>query len=138
LALAALPGLALAGAPAASAAARPGTAALPRLPACNGKLVLRPKSFVLACADANAYLVSIRWSAWTASAATGTSTFVLNDCTPNCAAGKFHDYPATTRLSRPRPTKHGELFSLVKVTYRSGASTEHYDLDLSSIPVFRS
>jgi len=91
---------------------------------------------VLACADANAHLTSISWSAWTARGATGRSTLVLNDCRPNCAAGRFHGYLATARLSRPRRTAHGELFSLIQVAYRSGGATRHYDLDLSSFPVF--
>jgi hypothetical protein len=59
---------------------------------------VRPASIVLACADANFYVDKIRWSNWGPRSATGLGTGHQNDCTPYCAAGKFHAYPLSIRL----------------------------------------
>ncbi len=67
---------------------------------CEHKPRVRPASIVVACADANFYVDHIRWSSWRATGATGRGTAHLNDCTPNCAAGHFHAFPITVRLSK--------------------------------------
>jgi hypothetical protein len=52
----------------------------------------RPTEIVLACADGNAYVNHIHWTAFGGATARGTGTYVFNTCTPNCAAGTFkHD-----------------------------------------------
>jgi len=66
---------------------------------CAHKPVMRPASIVFACADANFYADHLHWTAWTASGATARGTGHQNDCTPNCAAGRFHSFPITVRLS---------------------------------------
>jgi hypothetical protein len=93
------------------------TSGLPEVLSCGGTAQLKPSSIVLACADANALLKSIRWTAWSPVSATGIATFVENTCEPNCAAGKFVSYPATVRLSKPSQTKLGLLFSSISYTY---------------------
>jgi hypothetical protein len=61
---------------------------------------VRPASIVIACADANLYATRLHWRRWTATDAVATGTGHRNDCTPNCAAGHFHTFPITIRLSR--------------------------------------
>ncbi len=73
--------------------------------------VVRPRSIVVACADANFYLTRMHWATWTASGATGTAVGHQNDCTPNCAAGHFHTYPATVTLSKPRSCDGHKVFT---------------------------
>ncbi len=64
------------------------------LPNCLGKPTVRPASVVLACADANFGLKKLSWIGWGGARAAATGTAYANDCTPNCAAGHFHDYVA--------------------------------------------
>jgi hypothetical protein len=64
------------------------------------KAQVRPGSFTLTCADGNDYLSHLSWSSWSASSASGTGTNLVNDCTPYCAAGKFHSYPADVKFWR--------------------------------------
>ena len=64
--------------------------------------VVRPRSIVVACADGNFYLTGIRWSTWGSARAAGAGTGHQNDCTPNCAAGHFHTYPAMVTLTKPK------------------------------------
>ncbi|HLI39075.1 MAG TPA: hypothetical protein VKV80_17305 [Streptosporangiaceae bacterium] len=89
------------------AAARHGRAALTAKAAsstrtvvvsCPGKAQVRPGGFVLACADGNDYLTGLSWTSWTPDLASAKGTEHLNDCTPDCAQGKFHTYPALTVL----------------------------------------
>ena len=80
---------------------------------------VRPRSIVAACADANLYFTGLRWSTWSASRAVGTGIAHQNDCTPNCAAGRFHTYPAHVTLTAPRAC--GGKRELTKLTYRFAA-----------------
>ena len=48
-----------------------------------------PTTIVLACADANASLVDLTWSAWTQGSATATGQYTRNTCVPDCAEGTF-------------------------------------------------
>jgi hypothetical protein len=78
---------------------------------CPGQHALvRPKSIILTCADGNAYFAKLAWTSWTPGLASAKGTLVLNDCTPYCAAGHFHRYPAIVVLwgSRAVPGHPGE------------------------------
>jgi hypothetical protein len=101
---------------------------LPALLSCSGKRLVRPTGMVvIACADANAELRSTHWSSWTASAASGTTDWALNLCTPTCAASKITDFPdSSVRLSQPTKTSHGVVFEKVTVHYRLHGKTETY------------
>jgi len=92
-------------------------AGLPRVLDCAGKAVYEPSSYVLACADANTYFQSLHWSSWTAGTASASGTYVANDCQPSCAAGHFHKYPGTVRLSLPKLTPYGRLFTQMRYSY---------------------
>jgi hypothetical protein len=67
---------------------------------CEHRPRVRPKAIVIACADANFAIDHIRWSSWTRTRAVGTGTAHENNCKPNCAAGRFHSFPITVRLSK--------------------------------------
>jgi hypothetical protein len=85
-----------------SHAAKPRPVAKPVVFNCT-KAQVKPGSFTLTCADGNDYLSHLSWSSWSASSASGTGTNLVNDCTPYCAAGKFHSYPADVNFWRAMP-----------------------------------
>ena len=95
----------------ASAPARAtGTALIQRAPAaetvvvnCLFKTQTRPSWFILTCADAGDSLTSLHWVSWGSGAAFATGIERINDCTPDCAAGKFINYPVLVNLWRPEP-----------------------------------
>lgn len=99
---------ALVAALAAAAAGASGAAPLPGFVGCRAftsaqpRPVVRPRSIVAACADANLYFTGLRWSSWTATRAAATGVAHQNDCTPSCAAGRFHTYRARVTLWAPR------------------------------------
>lgn len=76
-------------------------AAVTVLTGCAHHPVVRPATVVFACGDGNFYATGLHWSHWGASDAEAKGVGHQNDCTPNCAAGKFHTYPLSVRLSRP-------------------------------------
>ena len=43
-------------------------------------------------------LTGLHWTSWTSHLASGYGTYFLNDCTPTCAGGHFHTYPALVAL----------------------------------------
>src|SRR5579875_1668943 len=108
--------------------------AVPSVLTCAGKKVVKPASYVLACADANAYFSSVHWLSWGRASATATATLVQNTCAPTCAAGKFIRYPAKLSLSKPKMTKLGLLFSVVNYSYTVSQSTA---LPLTTLPSAR-
>ena len=76
---------------------------------CPGQhAMVRPKSFVLACADGNSAFEKLTWSAWGPGLASAQGTLVQNDCTPYCAAGHFHRYPALVVLWGSKAVGSGE------------------------------
>lgn len=98
---------ALAAAICALAAGSLATAAAPRAHAdarvfvaaegCCGH-VYKPRKVVLACADANLYVTELSYSSYGDREAKAGGRFHLNDCTPNCAGGRFHTYRGSIRL----------------------------------------
>lgn len=97
---------------------------------CTNKVVVKPSSFIISCADANSYLQRIHWTSWTARTAGATATYTENNCTPYCAAGKFINYPATVTLSAPRSAKGREFFTNLHVSYRSGKKSLSFNFAL--------
>jgi hypothetical protein len=72
---------------------------------CVFKQQTRPSNFILTCADAGDVLAHLHWVSWGPTAAFATGTEQINDCTPNCAAGKFINYPVLVDLWRPEPLR---------------------------------
>jgi hypothetical protein len=73
---------------------------------CLFKQQTRPSDFILTCADAGDVLAHLHWVSWGPTAAFATGTEQINDCTPNCAAGKFISYPVLVDLWRPESLPH--------------------------------
>lgn len=49
----------------------------------------KPESLTQYCADAGTGVVKIKWSSWTSTRATGTGSYYVNLCEPDCADGKL-------------------------------------------------
>jgi hypothetical protein len=64
---------------------------------CNGNAEVAP-SGISNCGDGAAGLEGLHWTGWTSHLASGYGTYFLNDCTPTCAGGHFHTYPALVTL----------------------------------------
>ena len=72
---------------------------------CQGRATVRPRTFVLACADADDYLRGLHWQRWKPYAY-GWGVERINSCVPNCASGKFHSYRVWVTLWRLRARPH--------------------------------
>jgi hypothetical protein len=64
---------------------------------CDDKPEVAPAS-ISNCGDGAVGLQGLHWTSWTQRLASGSGTYFLNDCTPTCVAGHFHDYPALVVL----------------------------------------
>ena len=95
---------------------------------CPGQhAMVRPKSFVLACADGNSAVQKLAWSTWASGLASAKATLVQNDCTPYCAAGHFHSYPALVVLWGSKAIGHGEHAYTRLTMILTGARPGYYD-----------
>jgi hypothetical protein len=70
---------------------------------CAFKQQARPSSLILTCADAGDVLARLHWVSWGSGAAFAYGIELINNCTPNCAAGRFITYPVLVNLWRPEP-----------------------------------
>jgi hypothetical protein len=82
---------------------------------CTGTTVTEPRTYPLACADYGIVLLRLRWSSWTATGAEATGRLGVNDCQPNCAAGKFGYTHAAVSLSGPVSRGGRVYFTHLKV-----------------------
>jgi hypothetical protein len=84
-----------------AAAAPPSLGAGPTIRDCTS-LAVAPSDLTIACGDGNFGLARMRWSSWGRASTSGTGVVRANDCTPNCAAGRFHEYAVVATASRLR------------------------------------
>jgi hypothetical protein len=56
---------------------------------CQGNPQIRPRRFIITCADANTSLAKLRWFTWGPTTALGRGVEWVNNCTPNCAHGRL-------------------------------------------------
>jgi hypothetical protein len=106
---------------------------------CSGKVVSRPQTFIITCADAYTQLTATKWTAWSSTSASGSTRFAMNLCRPSCVASKMSYFPkSTVRLLDPIHTKaHGWLFSKLVVTYRLDGKNKVFDFSWEGDPAFR-
>jgi hypothetical protein len=98
-----------------------------------GKPQVKPSSYVLACADAGAYLNRLQWVSWQG-VAYGSGTEFLNSCVPDCAAHHFYSYPVLITLWRaePRPGHRGQqFFSRMTVIHTGKLARPHETIPLT-------
>jgi hypothetical protein len=109
--------LGLAGTASASTAAP--AAGQPVLVNCVGHGLVKPKSEILTCADANDALTKMVWTQW-GTQALGTGTESINTCVPNCAEGHFKHYKVITVLWRQEARKSpnsGQAYTRATIIY---------------------
>jgi hypothetical protein len=105
---------------------------------CGGADVVRPRNYIITCADAYTQLTKTHWTSWTSTRAVGTTTFAMNLCTPYCAASKMTYYPrSAVSFTSPISTKNGALFSLLTVRYRSGGRPHVFRFSYRGDPSFQ-
>jgi hypothetical protein len=102
---------------------------------CQGTDVVRPRTFIVTCADAYTQLTDTHWTRWTSTSAVGTSTFAMNLCKPYCAASKMSYFPdSTVQFSSPLSTKRGQVFSLLVVHYVADGHTHVFRFSFKGDP----
>ena len=106
---------------------------------CGAGFSIKPESIILACADGNLAVQHISWAVWEGEKASGSGTFIYNDCEPDCADGKTHLVPVQFSLLGVAKDLSGKsVFTQMEVVSESdplpgGATSDTYDLwiDLS-------
>jgi hypothetical protein len=121
--------LATAGPAAARPAAAPQVAARQVvLVSCAGHGQVRPATFDnFGCMPSQEFLGDLSWTSWR-STGFGQGSLEVNNCTPNCAQGKFVKYPVLTVLwrARPRPQHAGQrYFTRLTWIYTGKRPTRH-------------
>ena len=103
--------------PAAPAGGVPGFTGCRSFVSRSAVAVVRPRSIVIACADANFYATGLKWTRWDMRGAEATGVGHENDCTPYCAAGHFHTYRLAVRLDRVARCGSRKELQFTRVTW---------------------
>ncbi|HEY1778331.1 MAG TPA: hypothetical protein VGG41_19400 [Solirubrobacteraceae bacterium] len=125
-----------------------GVIAIPALASGDGRRVVgnctksqvRPTSIILTCGDANSALTHLHWQRFGGVTAAATGDYSANDCTPNCAAGKFHSYAARIVLSKARvcPDKYDD-YRVASLSFASarppGTKSAQTTISLAGCPL---
>jgi hypothetical protein len=59
--------------------------------------------------DGTHFITHLQWNRWTSSGAEAVGRYYMDDCVPDCAAGRYHVYQVTMLLSRAL-TRHGQSY----------------------------
>jgi len=88
-----------------------------------------PSGYTLGC-GMGYQLSQLKWSNWGATATTATGIARVNNCTPDCGGGTFHNYPVSITLTRIGKCKQGprlyEHFNMVFLKGKYPGITESY------------
>jgi hypothetical protein len=76
-----------------------------------------PKTIVLACADGNALVIDIHWSKFGGAKASGSGTYSVNACNPNCVSGKFENYKVKLVASQAKPCGQVNDYRALALTF---------------------
>lgn len=83
---------------------------------CANKPQVRPATFDIACDGADS-LAHLKWSEWDGSRAVASGVDWVDNCTPNCVAGKFFKQNVIVILWRPEAVHgHRGKFGYSKLT----------------------
>ena len=105
----------------------------PRLFDCVQEMgKVRPLSFLIACGDGAVQADQVVWQSWGSSQATGTAEITINDCTPDCARGADHVYPAAISVADVHQIHGADYYSRLSINYGhqgpDGAHNESWPL----------
>ena len=70
----------------------------------------------------NTTVVSIIWSSWTSTSASGTGTFNKDTCVPDCASGSYTKSQASISLTSPGDYLGYLVFQNITVSPLSGGA----------------
>jgi hypothetical protein len=98
------------------------------VPGASQYMEVRPKT-IYDSGDSSGVVDHLVWSDWGGPEAHATGVQEVNNCTPDCASGKFTGYPATVTLAGLKPYGTGlEAYSTI-VIQASDGTTETYTKD---------
>ncbi len=99
----------------------------------GGPAEVKPRTLLYACGDASTVAIKLHWTNWGARRAHATGYLAVNDCTPNCATGHFHDFEAALTLTRLHTFADGRS-RYRYVTIRSLAPGRGFGVLRASLP----
>jgi hypothetical protein len=93
---------------------------------CANQPQVRPSEFDIFC-DGSGAIIHLSWSGWNTSMATATGVEYVDNCVPNCAAGKFSHQNVDLIFWDSKPVKgHAGKYGYTKMTTLFPSSGKTY------------
>lgn len=118
----ALAAAALAGTGAAlpATAATPGAARVhPGVTCPMGTPVVEPTFVPISCGDGSAFVIHVRWTYLSTHLGRAKGIVLLDDCVPDCAAGRYHAYGARLVFTDVATTHDRPYFTRLRIHFTS-------------------
>jgi len=84
---------------------------------CLSQRMVRPSAYTLGCGSGTYVITDLHWTAWGGTNARGAGNYVLNTCTPTCAADDNVTYHATFVVHGVRSTSKGMVYGALTINY---------------------
>lgn len=101
---------------------------------CLSQRLVRPSSYTLGCGSGTYVLTNVHWADWGGSKARGTGNYVLNTCSPTCAADNSVSHHATFVLDHVRKTSRGRVYGALTINYLHHGRHSTVTWDLPPFP----
>ena len=89
----------------------------------------QPESIMITCGDGGMYISDIKWSTWNSTGATGTATYNVNNCDPDCADGTMLNAPVTVQLTNLVTYKGKHYLRTMDIASTDGSALPQSDSD---------
>src|ERR1017187_2950901 len=87
---------------------------------CLSQRLVRPATYNLGCGSGTYVITNASWTDWGSTGARGTGNYVVNTCSPNCAADVNDSYSASFVVHNIKSTAGGPVYKTITIRYLQG------------------
>jgi hypothetical protein len=84
---------------------------------CLSQRLVRPSTYSLGCGSGTYVITNAHWVNWGVDGARGTGSYVVNTCSPTCAADNNVSYSASFVVRNIKPTASGPVYKVITIRY---------------------
>jgi hypothetical protein len=84
---------------------------------CLSQRLVKPSTYSLGCGSGTYVITNAHWVNWGIDGARGTGNYVVNTCSPTCAADNNDSYSASFVVRNIKPTARGPVYKVITIRY---------------------
>jgi hypothetical protein len=84
---------------------------------CLSQRLVKPSTYSLGCGSGTYVITNAHWVNWGNDGARGTGNYVVNTCSPTCAADNNVSYSASFVVRNIKATANGPVYKVITIRY---------------------